>query len=94
MHFTLGAVLVKGSKVISSGYNHHRQHYDGAEVRMRGLCTPISMHAEMHAISNPTGMSPSSRKKGARAGASPQLQTLCLSPKNLCPHTTHTTTAV
>ena len=90
MHFTLGAVLVKGSKVISSGYNHHRQHYDGAEVRMRGLCTPISMHAEMHAIFNPTGMSPSFRKQqGARAGASPQLQTLCPSPRTSAP-TPHT----
>ena len=79
MCFTLGAVLVKGGKVISSGYNHHRPHYDGAEVRTRGHRKPVSMHAEMHAIFNLTGMSPSFRKQrqGARAGAAPQLQTQC-----------------
>jgi hypothetical protein len=77
MCFTLGAVLVKGGKVISSGYNHHRPHYDGAEVRTRGHRKPVSMHAEMHAIFSLTGMSPSFRKQrqGARAGAAPQLQT-------------------
>lgn len=36
MCFTLGAVLVKGGKVISSGHNHHRPHYDGAEVSKHG----------------------------------------------------------
>jgi hypothetical protein len=78
MAFTLGAVLVKGGKVISSGYNHHRPHYDGAEVRTRGHRKPVSMHAEMHAIFNLTGMSPSFRKQqGARAGAPPQSQTPC-----------------
>ena len=73
MCFTLGAVLVKGGKVISSGYNHHRPHYDGAEVRTRGHRKPVSMHAEMHAIFSLTGMSPSFRKQqqGARAGTSP-----------------------
>ncbi|KAI0290050.1 hypothetical protein BC826DRAFT_1187497 [Russula brevipes] len=76
MAFTLGAVLVKGGKVISSGYNHHRPHYDGADVRTRGHRKPVSMHAEMHAIFNLTGMSPSFRKQqGARAGAPPQSQT-------------------
>ena len=77
MCFTLGAVLVKGGKIISSGYNHHRPHYDGAEVRTRGHRKPVSMHAEMHAIFSLTGMSPSFRKQqqGARAGACPQLQT-------------------
>jgi hypothetical protein len=77
MCFTLGAVLVKGGKVISSGYNHHRPHYDGAEVRTRGHRKPVSMHAEMHAIFSLTGMSPSFRKQqqGARSGAAPQLQT-------------------
>ena len=76
MCFTLGAVLVKGGKVISSGHNHHRPHYDGAEVRTRGHRKPVSMHAEMHAIYSLTGMSPSFRKQhGARAGTSPQLQT-------------------
>jgi pyrimidine deaminase RibD-like protein len=85
MCFTLGAVLVKGGKVISSGYNHHRPHYDGAEVRTRGHRKPVSMHAEMHAIFSLTGMSPSFRKQrqgaartGTGAGAvASQLQTPC-----------------
>ncbi|PIL25824.1 hypothetical protein GSI_11577 [Ganoderma sinense ZZ0214-1] len=59
MCFTLGAVMVKGGKVISSGHNHHRPHYDGAEVRTHGHRKPVSMHAEMHAIFSLTGMSPS-----------------------------------
>jgi hypothetical protein len=83
MCFTLGAVLVKGGKVISSGYNHHRPHYDGGDVRTRGHRKPVSMHAEMHAIFSLTGMSPSFRtqQQGAPAPApapaapSPQLQT-------------------
>ncbi|KAI5120252.1 hypothetical protein M0805_007556 [Coniferiporia weirii] len=59
MCFKLGAILVKGGKVISSGHNHHRPHYDGAEVRKHGHRKPVSMHAEMHAIFSLTGMSPS-----------------------------------
>ncbi|KZT68010.1 hypothetical protein DAEQUDRAFT_672057 [Daedalea quercina L-15889] len=59
MCFTLGAVMVKGGKVISSGYNHHRPHYDGGDVRTQGRRKPVSMHAEMHAIFSFTGMSPS-----------------------------------
>ncbi|KAI0830324.1 hypothetical protein BC628DRAFT_1313925 [Trametes gibbosa] len=59
MCFTLGAVMVKGGKVISSGYNHHRPHYDGAELRTHGHRKPVSMHAEMHAIFSLTGMAPS-----------------------------------
>ncbi|TFK48226.1 hypothetical protein OE88DRAFT_561215 [Heliocybe sulcata] len=59
MCFTLGAVMVKGGKIISTGYNHHRTHYDGAEAETRGHRKPVSMHAEMHAIFNFTGMSPS-----------------------------------
>ncbi|GJE88972.1 CMP/dCMP-type deaminase domain-containing protein [Phanerochaete sordida] len=59
MCFTLGAVMVKGGKVISSGHNHHRPHYDGGELGTQGLRKPVSMHAEMHAIYNCTGMSPS-----------------------------------
>ena len=46
MCFTLGAVMVKGGKVISSGYNHHRPHYDGSEVRTHGhrkVSTRISL---------------------------------------------------
>ncbi|KZV93632.1 hypothetical protein EXIGLDRAFT_716873 [Exidia glandulosa HHB12029] len=64
MCFTLGAVLVKGGKVISSGFNHHRPHYDGAEATRRGHSRkPVSMHAEMHAIYNATGMSPAFRQQ-------------------------------
>ncbi|KAH9922247.1 uncharacterized protein B0H18DRAFT_1212716 [Fomitopsis serialis] len=63
MCFTLGAVMVKGGKIISSGYNHHRPHYDGAEVHTQGHRKPVSMHAEMHAIFNLTGMSPSFKKQ-------------------------------
>ena len=48
MLFKLGAVLVKGGKVISTGYNHHRTHYDGNDVKRK----PVSMHAEMHTIFN------------------------------------------
>jgi len=51
MCFTLGAVLVKGGKIISSGYNHYRTHYDGGDSKKRGA-KPLSMHAEMHAIYN------------------------------------------
>ncbi|KAI0311241.1 hypothetical protein OF83DRAFT_1151680 [Amylostereum chailletii] len=70
MCFTLGAVLVKGGKVISSGYNHHRPNYDGADVRTRGHRKPVSMHAEMHAIFAVTGMSPSFRtQQGSRSAA-------------------------
>ena len=63
MCFKLGAVLVKGGKIISTGYNHHRTHYDGADVPRRGHRKPVSMHAEMHAIISITGMSPSFRKQ-------------------------------
>ncbi|KDQ55971.1 hypothetical protein JAAARDRAFT_48384 [Jaapia argillacea MUCL 33604] len=63
MCFTLGAVMVKGGKIISSGHNHHRPHYDGAEVGTRGHRKPVSMHAEMHTIFNVTGMSPSFKKQ-------------------------------
>ncbi|KAL6302598.1 hypothetical protein BKA93DRAFT_929565 [Sparassis latifolia] len=63
MCFTLGAVMVKGGKVISSGYNHHRPHYDGSEVHKHGHRKPVSMHAEMHAIFSVTGMSPSFKKQ-------------------------------
>lgn len=36
MCFTLGAVLVKGGKIISTGYNHRRTHYDGGELNNQG----------------------------------------------------------
>ncbi|KAH7103762.1 cytidine deaminase-like protein [Auriculariales sp. MPI-PUGE-AT-0066] len=51
MCFTLGAVLVKGGKILGTGYNHHRTQYDGG----RGGKRPVSMHAEMHAIYNASG---------------------------------------
>src|ERR1700722_11493959 len=66
MSFKLGAVMVKGGKIISTGYNHHRTHYDGAEAQTRGHRKPVSMHAEMHAIFNLTGMSPSFKQQVQR----------------------------
>lgn len=68
MTFTLGAVLVKGGKVISTGWNHNRTNYDGNDIQTRGHRKPISMHAEMHAIFNSTGTSPSfkAQKQGAQ----------------------------
>jgi hypothetical protein len=67
MCFNLGAVLVKGGKVISQGWNHHRTHYDGSEVTRsgKGHRKPVSMHAEMHAIYAATGMSPAFKKQVA-----------------------------
>ena len=44
MIFTLGAVMVKGGKIISTGYNHHRTHYDGSEMSTHGprkVCAAI-----------------------------------------------------
>ncbi|KAI0791050.1 hypothetical protein C8Q75DRAFT_716083 [Abortiporus biennis] len=64
MCFTLGAIMVKGGKVISTGYNHHRPHYEGGEANQYNHRKPISMHAEMHAIFNVTGMSPSFKLQG------------------------------
>ena len=73
MCFTLGAALVK---VILSGYNYHRPHYDGGDVRTRGHRKPVSMHTEMHVIfsSRPgvTGISPSfCMQKRGRAHVAP-----------------------
>ncbi|KAF9497395.1 hypothetical protein BDN71DRAFT_1387677 [Pleurotus eryngii] len=48
MNFNLGSIIVKGGKVLSSGYNHQRSHYD--EAYNNSLATPLSMHSEMHAI--------------------------------------------
>ena len=89
MCFTLGAVLVKGGKVISSGYKH-RPHYDGAEVRTRGHRKPVSMHAEMHTIfSSPACYRPSASNM-ARAPAHLRSYKHCAQPKGLCPyHPTH-----
>ncbi|KAG9104541.1 hypothetical protein FRC07_009781 [Ceratobasidium sp. 392] len=55
MSFTLGAVLVKGGKVIAHGVNS-RTNYDGS-CKQPGR-KPISMHAEMHSISMATGLTP------------------------------------
>jgi deoxycytidylate deaminase len=50
MGFRLGAVLVKGGKVLSSGYNHQRPRYEGpgpgrthcsAVVRHRSSSSPF-----------------------------------------------------
>ncbi|KAH9851292.1 hypothetical protein C2E23DRAFT_733481 [Lenzites betulinus] len=83
MCFTLGAVMVKGGKVISSGYNHHRPHYDGAEVKTHGHRKPVSMHAEMHAIFSLTGMSPSfkTQVQGMERRVKPGVR----APKTLLP---------
>ena len=37
MYFTLGAIMVKGGKIISRGYNHYRPHYDGGEIATHGF---------------------------------------------------------
>ncbi|KAJ7054690.1 hypothetical protein C8F01DRAFT_1259521 [Mycena amicta] len=51
MYYTLGSAIVKGGKVISTGYNHQRPNYDapGGDKRL-----PLSMHAEMASIFNAT----------------------------------------
>ncbi|KAG1724603.1 hypothetical protein EDB19DRAFT_1644475 [Suillus lakei] len=63
MTYHLGAVLVKGGKVMSTGHNHHRTHYDGNDILKHGHRKPTSMHAEMHAIFSLTGMSPSFKQQ-------------------------------
>ncbi|TFY56066.1 hypothetical protein EVJ58_g7869 [Rhodofomes roseus] len=95
MCFTLGAVMVKGGKVISTGYNHHRPHYDGSDVRTQGHRKPVSMHAEMHAIFNLTGMSPSFKTqvqgmerrltRGTRTQRAPPEHPAKGKPKKGCP---------
>ncbi|KAG6333073.1 hypothetical protein ID866_6015 [Astraeus odoratus] len=65
MNYHLGAVLVKGGKIISTGHNHCRTHYDGKDVAKHGHCKPVSMHAEMHAIYSLTGMPANGDKSGA-----------------------------
>ncbi|KAI0696091.1 hypothetical protein BC835DRAFT_1414489 [Cytidiella melzeri] len=67
MCFTLGAVMVKGGKIISTGYNHYRTHYDGNDHSAHGNRKPVSMHAEMHAIYSLTGMSPSFKTQGPKS---------------------------
>ncbi|KAG0706239.1 hypothetical protein DFH29DRAFT_980513 [Suillus ampliporus] len=82
MTYHLGAVLVKGGKVMSTGYNHHRTHYDGNDIMKHGHRKPASMHAEMHAIFSLTGMSPSfkqqvqlSLRRTAASKRRPQFET-------------------
>lgn len=55
MSFTLGSVIVKGGKVVSTGFNHQRPRYDEVFEASNAADKPVSMHAEMHAIFNATG---------------------------------------
>ncbi|KAH8802295.1 hypothetical protein DL96DRAFT_1475581 [Flagelloscypha sp. PMI_526] len=65
MSFKLGAVLVKGGKILSSGFNHTRTRYTGPSSR--GFIQPASFHAEMHAIFTATGgISPSFKTQVSR----------------------------
>ncbi|KAL4264022.1 Cytidine deaminase-like protein [Pleurotus pulmonarius] len=62
MNFNLGSIIVKGGKVLSSGYNHQRSRYD--EAYDNTLATPLSMHSEMHAIFRLTrGKAPSFKQQ-------------------------------
>ena len=45
-----GSILLKGGKIISAGYDHHRTRYDGKNVRTQGHRRLVSMYAEMRAI--------------------------------------------
>ncbi|KAF7297359.1 CMP/dCMP-type deaminase domain-containing protein [Mycena indigotica] len=59
MYYTLGSVIVKGGKVISTGYNHQRPNYDTP-----GGGKPLSMHAEMASIFNATrGLAPTLKQQ-------------------------------
>ncbi|KAF9043766.1 hypothetical protein BDZ89DRAFT_1089924 [Hymenopellis radicata] len=53
MSFTLGSIIIKGGKIISTRYNHQRTHYDEFTIAT-AFGRPVSMHAEMHAIFNLT----------------------------------------
>ncbi|KAH8809633.1 hypothetical protein DL96DRAFT_1821880 [Flagelloscypha sp. PMI_526] len=77
MSFKLGAVLVKGGKILSSGFNHTRTGYTGPSSR--GFIQPASFHAEMHAIFTATG------------GISPSFKTQerLREQNNTCPHHQH-----
>ncbi|EJU00053.1 hypothetical protein DACRYDRAFT_109477 [Dacryopinax primogenitus] len=57
MAYQLGAIIVKGGKVLSKGHNHRRTHYDGSTGNETHQ-TAMSMHAEMHAIYAATGFTP------------------------------------
>ncbi|KAJ7270625.1 hypothetical protein B0H12DRAFT_1320109 [Mycena haematopus] len=62
MYYRLGSVIVKGGKVISTGFNHQRPNYDTPGNNGR----PVSMHAEMASIFNAT--------RGAAPALKQQLQ--------------------
>lgn len=45
--------MVKGGKIISSGYNHHRPNYDGGELGEQGLrkvCKPRVLLSQLLAL--------------------------------------------
>ncbi|KAG6890139.1 hypothetical protein C0995_011432 [Termitomyces sp. Mi166 len=66
MLFTLGSVIVKGGKVMSSGFNHQRTRYDEAFPQTGAKA--VSMHAEMHAIFNLSGGKAPSTKQHVQPG--------------------------
>lgn len=70
MNFRIGAIVVKGGKVIAGGFNHHRSvtrscsyvlqlelllHSHHYDGADNNRRKPASMHAEMHAITNACG---------------------------------------
>jgi hypothetical protein len=63
MAFTLGSVVVKGQKIIGTGFNHQRPRYDEPFDVCKSADKPVSMHAEMHAIFNVTGGKAPSTKR-------------------------------
>ncbi|KAI0248922.1 hypothetical protein BJV78DRAFT_1284368 [Lactifluus subvellereus] len=69
MCFTLGAVLVKGGKVISSGYNHHRPHYDGAEPHGH---VPVLPQAARRARRRVPAVANTGRRPSLHAGGTPR----------------------
>ncbi|KAJ7454989.1 hypothetical protein B0H11DRAFT_2176290 [Mycena galericulata] len=59
MYYTLGSAIVKGGKVVSTGFNHQRPNYDSV-----GKGMPPSMHAEMACIFNATrGRAPAQKQQ-------------------------------
>ncbi|KAJ7574018.1 hypothetical protein C8J56DRAFT_803502, partial [Mycena floridula] len=74
MLFNLGSIIIKGGKIVSSGYNHQRPHYDEVSVANVATGRPVSMHVEMHAIFNITGGRAPPMKQQVQAGS--QLQSL------------------
>ncbi|KZT55424.1 hypothetical protein CALCODRAFT_484798 [Calocera cornea HHB12733] len=74
MAYMLGAIIVKGGKVLSHGHNHRRTHYDGSPGNETHQ-TAMSMHAEMHAIYSATGFSPAFKtQRTALVAAHEKLQ--------------------